>query len=332
RSQASAGGAANGQDLGQLPTWNLDDLYPGMDSPELRGDLERAVRYAAAFEERWKGRLSEEAAKGANGRLGAAVQEYEALSELCGRLASYGGLLYSGNTADPAIAKFFGDLQQTLTEISTRTIFFPLELNLIEEDLLEKALAEDPAFGHYRPWVLDLRKDKPYQLEDRLEQLFQETSLTGAAAWNRLFDETLASLRFNVDGEELPLEPTLNLMQSPDGEVRRKGAEAVAETLGANIRLFTLITNTLAKDQEISDRWRNFEDVADSRHLANRVEREVVDALVTAVKDAYPRISHRYYAMKAKWLGMDKLNHWDRNAPLPETPQAIIPWDEAKDT
>ena len=332
RSQASAGGAANGQDLGQLPTWNLDDLYPGMDSPELRGDLERAVRDAAAFEERWKGRLSEEAAKGANGRLGAAVQEYEALSELCGRLASYGGLLYSGNTADPAIAKFFGDLQQTLTEISTRTIFFPLELNLIEEDLLEKALAEDPAFGHYRPWVLDLRKDKPYQLEDRLEQLFQETSLTGAAAWNRLFDETMATLRFNVDGEELPLEPTLNLMQSPDPEVRRKGAEALSTTLQANVRLFTLITNTLAKDKEISDRWRGFKDVADSRHLANRVEREVVEALVAAVREAFPRVSHRYYAMKAKWLGMDKLNHWDRNAPLPETPQATVTWEEAKET
>lgn len=332
RSQASAGGAADGQDLGQLPTWNLDDLYPGMDSPELRGDLERAVRDAAAFEERWKGRLWEEAAKGANGRFGAAVQEYEALSELCGRLASYGGLLYSGNTADPAIAKFFGDLQQTLTEISTRTIFFPLELNLIEEDLLEKALAEDPAFGHYRPWVLDLRKDKPYQLEDRLEQLFQETSLTGAAAWNRLFDETMATLRFNVDGEELPLEPTLNLMQSPDPEVRRKGAEALSATLQANVRLFTLITNTLAKDKEISDRWRGFKDVADSRHLANRVEREVVEALVAAVREAFPRVSHRYYAMKAKWLGMDKLNHWDRNAPLPETPQATVTWEEAKET
>src|SRR5690606_800430 len=140
------------------------------------------------------------------------------------------------------------------------------------------------------------------------------------------------SLRFKVDGEELPLEPTLNLMQHPDGEMRRKGAEALAETLNANMRLFTLITNTLAKDKEISDRWRKFEDVADSRHLANRVEREVVDALAQAVRDAFPRISHRYYAMKAKWLGMEKLNHWDRNAPLPETPQAVISWNEAKDT
>ena len=329
---ASSAATTDAKSLGDLPEWNLADLYPGMDSPELKADLERLQKDAAAFEKTWKGRLANEAKKGAEGKLGEALQQYEALSELFGRVGSYGGLLYFGNTTDPTIAKFYGDLQQKLTDGSTHTIFFALELNNIDENLIEQALDQDPDFGHYRSWVIDLRKDKPYQLEDKLEQLFHETSLTGAGAWNRLFDETLASLRFNVDGEELPLEPTLNLMQSPDGEVRRKGAEAVAETLGANIRLFTLITNTLAKDKEISDRWRNFEDVADSRHLANRVEREVVDALVTAVKDAYPRISHRYYAMKAKWLGMDKLNHWDRNAPLPETPQAIIPWDEAKDT
>jgi len=328
----SSAKAENGKALGNLPEWNLADLYPGMDSPEIKNDLERVKVDTAAFEEKWKGRLAEEAAKGAEGRLGVALREFEALSELFGRIGSFGGLLYFGNTTDPAIAKFYGDMQQKLTDASTHTIFFALELNKIDEELLETALTQDPSFGHYRPWVLDLRKDKPYQLEDKIEQLFHETSLTGSGAWNRLFDETMASLRFKVDGEELSLEPTLNLMQHPDGEMRRKGAEALAETLNANMRLFTLVTNTLAKDKEISDRWRKFEDVADSRHLANRVEREVVDALAQAVREAFPRISHRYYAMKAKWLGMERLNHWDRNAPLPETPQAVIPWDEAKDT
>jgi len=319
-------------DLGDLPEWNLADLYPGMNSPELSEDLARAAREAVAFETKWKGRLADEAAKGAAGRLGEAVREYEALDELFGRLGSYAGLLYTGDTSDPKRAKFYGDVQEKLTDASTHLLFFTLELNKIDDAAIESALNADPSFGHYRPWVLDLRKDKPHQLEDRIEQLFHETSVTARGAWNRLFDETMTSLRFNVDGEELTLEPTLNLMQDPDGEKRRKAAEALAETLKANMRLFTLITNTLAKDKEISDRWRNFVDVADSRHLSNRVEREVVEALATSVHEAFPRISHRYYAMKAKWLGMDKLNHWDRNAPLPETPQSVIGWQEAKET
>ncbi len=327
-------GAASGTqpDLGALPEWNLSDLYPGMDSPELADDLARVAREAATFEDKWKGRLAAEAAKGANGRLGEAVRAFEALDELFGRIGSYAGLVYAANTSDPKRAKFYGDVQQKLTDASTHLLFFTLELNKIDDDLIDAALQQDARFGHYRPWVLDIRKDRPHQLEDRIEQLFHETSLTGRGAWNRLFDETMTSLRFNVDGEELTLEPTLNLLQDRDGEKRRKAAEALAVTLKGNIRLFTLITNTLAKDKEIADRWRRFEDVADARHLANRVEREVVEALAASVREAFPRISHRYYAMKAKWLGMDKLNHWDRNAPLPETPQAMIGWAEARET
>ena len=219
-----------------------------------------------------------------------------------------------------------------MTDASSHLLFFALEFNLVDDALILAALDADPGFGHYRPWVLDLRKDKPYQLEDRVEQLFHEKSITGRGAWNRLFDETMTDLRFAIDGEELTLEPALNRLQDADGEVRRKAAEALAATFKENLRGFTLITNTLAKDKEISDRWRGFEDIADSRHLANRVEREVVDALASAVRDAYPRLSHRYYAMKAKWLGMDQMNHWDRNAPLPETPKATIGWEDAKHT
>jgi oligoendopeptidase F len=191
---------------------------------------------------------------------------------------------------------------------------------------------EDSPLAHWRPWLEDIRKEKPYQLDDKLEQLFHEKSVTGHGAWNRLFDETIASLRFNVDGQELTIEPTLTMMQDPNEEVRHKASDAIAATLKANLRTFSLITNVLAKDKEISDRWRGFQDVADSRHLANRVEREVVDALVKAVEDAHPRLSHRYYALKAKWFGKDKLNHWDRNAPLPSVPAQIYPWQEARST
>ncbi|MGE3710629.1 MAG: M3 family oligoendopeptidase, partial [Hyphomicrobiaceae bacterium] len=183
-----------------------------------------------------------------------------------------------------------------------------------------------------KPWFADLRKEKPYQLDEKIEQLFHEKSQTGRGAFNRLFNETMTSLRFDVDGEPEPLtlEPTLNLLSNPAEPRRHAAAEALAKTLGDNARLFTLITNTLAKDKEISDRWRGFRDVADSRHLANRVEAPVVNALVSAVREAYPRLSHRYYAMKARWLGMDRLSHWDRNAPLPDKPERTIAWPEAR--
>ncbi len=321
--------AAKAPTTGALPEWNLSDLYPSMDGPELAGDIARALSESAAFETRWKGKLADEAAKGG---LGAAMAEYEALEELIGRIVSYAGLVYSGDTSDPKRAKLYGDIQEKMTDASAHTLFFALELNTIDDAAIEAAFERDTGFARYRPWIVDLRKEKPYQLEDRVEQLFHEKSVTGRGAWNRLFDETMTSLRFTVDGEELTLEPTLNKLQDADQEVRRKASEALAATFKANLRTFTLITNTLAKDKEISDRWRGFEDIADSRHLANRVERSVVDALATAVREAYPRLSHRYYAMKAKWLGLDKLNNWDRNAPLPDTPQAMIDWDEAKHT
>jgi oligoendopeptidase F len=330
---ASAKGAAAralASGLGDLPEWDLGDLYSAMDAPELKRDIKRAIEDAAAFEAEWKGKLATEAANPGNGGLGKALRAYEALEELIGRVGSYAGLIYAGNTSDPQRAKLYGDIQEKMTDASSHLLFFALELNLVDDALVLTALDKDPGFGHYRPWVLDLRKDKPFQLEDRVEQLFHEKSVTGRGAWNRLFDETMTDLRFTVDGEELTLEPTLTRLQEADREVRRTAAEALAATFKENLRGFTLITNTLAKDKEISDRWRGFKDIADSRHLANRVEREVVDALASAVRDAYPRLSHRYYAMKAKWLGMDQMNHWDRNAPLPETPKATIGWDEAK--
>ena len=319
-------------ELGNLPEWDLTDLYLSMDAPELANDIETSSTGAQEFEKSWKGRLEIAAKSGGENGLGAALRQYEALEEVLGRIVSFAGLTYFSNTSDPARAKFFGDIQSKITDISSHLLFFPLEINRIDDTVIDAAIGDDPATAHYKPWLLDLRKDKPYQLEDRVEKLFHEKSVTGHGAWNRLFDETMAALRFIVDGEELTLEPTLNKLQSAEGEERRTAAEALTKTFGENIRTFTLITNTLAKDKEISDRWRGFKDIADSRHLANRVEREVVDALSDAVSNAYPRLSHRYYAMKARWLGMDQMNYWDRNAPLPETPRTLISWDTARET
>jgi oligoendopeptidase F len=324
--------AAEAAALGDLPVWDLGALYAGMDDPAVKADLDRVAAMAAAFADRWKGRLAEAAGSTGNDGLGAAIRAYEEIDELAGRLGSFAGLTYYADTVDPAASKFFADVQDSLSAMSTGLVFFSLELNAIDDAALAGAMARDAALARYRPWVEDLRKEKPHQLEERVEQVFHEKSITGAGAWNRLFDETLAAMTFDVDGNKLPLEATVNLLQHSDGVVRAKAAKAISLRLGEDARLFTLITNTLAKDGEISARWRKFDDVADGRHLANRVEREVVEAMVSAVRDAYPRIAHRYYALKARWLGMEQLNYWDRNAPLPQAPQAAIPWVDARDT
>jgi oligoendopeptidase F len=318
--------------LGRLPEWNLNDLYSGLDDPAIRRDLERADAECVAFENAYKGKLADLArSPEAGSALAEAVRGYEALDDLMGRLGSYAGLIHAGNTVDPARTKFYGDVQERLTAASTHLLFFSLELNRIDDALLESAMA-DPALGHYRPWLEDVRRYRPYQLEDRVEQLFHEKSMTAYSAWNRQFDATIANLRFKVLGKTLAIEPTLNLLQDRSGEKRKAAAQALAGTLKSNLQQFALITNTLAKDKEISDRWRGFADIADDRHLSNRVEREVVDALVAAVRAAYPRLSHRYYALKAKWFGKKRLPHWDRNAPLPQVAQRTVGWGEAMDT
>lgn len=329
---ATASGAAEAAQLGDLPSWKLEDLYPSATSREYLDDMAKAETLSLAFEARWKGKLTQAAALSGDEGIGAAVGEFEALEDLMGKIGSFAGLTYFSDTSNPANGKLYGDAQSKLTDMASHLLFFSLEMNRIDDAVIDKALQNDTLAAHYKPWIVDLRLDKPYQLDDKLEQLFLEKSMTGASAFNRLFDETMAALTFKVDGEDQPLEVTLSMLQEADPAIRKKAAQALAETFKANIRTFTLITNTLAKDKEISDRWRGFEDIADSRHLANRVERDVVDALAAAVKDAYPRLSHRYYAMKAKWLGMEQMEFWDRNAPLPETPTLLIPWSEAKET
>jgi oligoendopeptidase F len=326
----SAAKSRTASKTGKLPEWNLGDLYAGIDAPEIARDLERMDSECVAFETDIKGKLAEHVAREDGGIwLAQAVKRYEAIDDLAGRLGSYAGLVHAGDSVDPAISKFYGDVSERLTTASTHLLFFPLELNRIDDATLERAM-QTPELGHYRPWIEDLRKDKPYQLEDRIEQLFHEKSQSGYAAWNRLFDQTIAGLRFKVGPKELAIEPTLNLLQDRDGKKRKAAADALAKTFKANERTFALITNTLAKDKDISDRWRGFADVADSRHLNNRVEREVVDALVASVRAAYPRLSHRYYRLKAGWFKKKKLAHWDRNAPLPFAATNTIAWAEAR--
>ena len=323
-------GKAGKLKAGKLPEWDLADLYSGIDAPEVGRDLQKMDADCVAFETDYKGKLAERAAQDDGGRwLAEAVRRYEAIDDLAGRLGSYAGLVHAGDSVDPSISKFYGDVSERLTSASVHLLFFALELNRVDDATMERAM-QTPELGHYRPWIEDLRKDKPYQLEDRVEQLFHEKSQSGYAAWNRLFDQTISGLRFKVSGRELAIEPTLTLLQDRAPDKRKAAGQALAKTFKANERTFALVTNTLAKDKEISDRWRGFADVADSRHLANRVEREVVDALVGSVRSAYPRLSHRYYQLKAGWFKKKKLAHWDRNAPLPFAATGSIAWPDAK--
>jgi oligoendopeptidase F len=331
---ASPEGAASGADaaaLGDLPGWNLADLYPATDSPALARDLEQAATDAESFAARYQHRLAGILAGEGPAGLTRVLKEFEALQDLMGRIGSFAYLNYVTRTDDPARAKFFGDIQEKLTNIGSKLLFLTLELNRIDDAAMEAAMARPP-LAHYKPWLEEVRKEKPYQLSDDLERLFHEKAMTGRAGWSRLFSETMTALRFEIGDAKLPLEPTLNLLLDPDETVRAEAARALSTVFKDNLRLFTLITNILAKDKEISDRWRGYRDVAASRHLANNVEPEVVNALVEAVRQGYPRLSHRYYAMKARWMGKDRLEFWDRNAPIASEPERRITWPQAQET
>jgi oligoendopeptidase F len=313
-------------DLGNLPTWDLSDLYPGPDSAALKADLERMDTASKDFHKRYNNMLA--TLDGA--ALGRAVAEYEAIDEILSRIMSYAHLVYAGNMNDPQIGKFFQSTQERVNAISTPLLFFTLELNrLSDADLNVKLKA--PELAKYAPWLRDVRVFRPHQLSDELERLLHEKYVVGRAAWNRLFDETVASLRFKVGGREMTCTEALNRLTDRSRDRRKEAAVEIGRVFDANIRTFALITNTLAKDKEIDDKWRNYPRPQSLRNLSNHVEDEVVDALVAAVKQAYPALSHRYYALKAKWFGSDRLDYWDRNAPLPDDDDKLIPWDRARD-
>jgi len=312
--------------LGSLPEWDLSDLYPAPDSAELARDLAESAAAAADFAQRYQGKL----AGLAGAELAAAIAEYERIAETLGRLSSYAELRHAAEMTDPTISRQAQDMREKVTDISARTLFFTLELNRLDDDRLAKLLAT-PSLERYQPWLRDVRAFRPHQLSDEAERLIHERSVAGRQAWIRLFDETLAALRFPFGGKELGNAEILHLLSDKDEAKRREAAKSLAKVLGENVRLFALVTNTLAKDKEIEDRWRRFATPAASRHLANHLEAEVVAALASAVEAAYPRLSHRYYRIKARWLGKEKLEYWDRNAPLPEDDDREIPWAEARE-
>jgi len=322
RDTARPGGTAPAE---ALPAWDLSDLYAGADDPRLAADLDAAEAEAKAFEAAHATRI----ATLSGDALAAAIGAYEALEERLGRAMSYAQLVFSADAQDAANGRFYQTVQERVTAISSHLLFLTLEINRLEDAALEAKLGASPALARWRPWLRDLRVFRPHQLSDELEKLLHEKEVTGRSAWNRLFDETVAAMRVTVAGEELTVSAALNKLSDRDRHSRAAAAKGVSEAFAGKVRLFSLITNVLAKDKEIIDGWRHYPRPTSARNRGNMVEDEVVDALVTAVSESFPRLSHRYYAMKAKWLGLPKLKHWDRNAPLPDQDDGTIAWPEA---
>ncbi len=322
---ATLGGAGA---FGDLPEWDLTDLYPSEDSAELIRDMDWLETACAEFASDYEGKLADLDAAG----LLAAVQRYEQIDVIAGRIMSFAGLRYYQITTDSDRAKFMADAQDKITAYTTPLVFYGLEFNRLDDAHLAGMLTENTDLARYKPVFDRMRAMKPHQLSDELEKFLHDQSTVGAAAWNRLFDETMAGLEFTVDGETLNLEATLNLLTEQDRSKREAATHALAAVFEDNIKIFARVHNTLAKEKEVEDRWRKMPTPQTGRHLSNHVEAEVVEALRNAVVAAYPRLSHRYYALKAKWLGLDRMETWDRNAPLPMENTRVVDWDEAEKT
>jgi len=317
---------AGGDNLGKLPEWDLSDLYPAPDAPELQKDLDWLEKACADFANDYEGKLADLDADG----LLKCIERDEAISNVAGRIMSYAGLRYHQNTTDGDRAKFLSDCQEKITNMTTPLVFFTLELNRLDEDSLKALYEANADLARYAPVLRRIRAMKPYQLSDELEKFLHDMGVVGDA-WERLFDETIAGLTFTVNGEEMGIESTLNLLTEQDRDQREAASRELARVFGQNIRTFARVHNTSAKEKEVVDRWRGMPSPQTGRHLSNDVEPEVVEALRNAVVEAYPKLSHRYYELKRKWLGLDRMQVWDRNAPLPIEDKKVVDWDSARD-
>lgn len=309
-----------------LPEWDLSDFYSGISAPELTKDFSKLEKLCASFAKKYEGKV----AKLSGDEFANAIAEYEIIQELFGKIGSFASLVFAKNMSIPENAQFYQNAQEKITTISSKIIFFTLSINGISDKEIGKKL-KSKNLAKYAPWLRDVRAFKPYQLADDLEKLLHEKQVAGKAAWTRLFDETISDLRFEFEGEQLTEPQIFNKLSGKDAETRKKTALVIGEVFSKNAKLFALITNTLAKDKEIEDDWRGFKKPISSRNLSNYIEDEVVDALLSAVRSSYPQLSHRYYALKAKWFGKKHLDYWDRNAPLPQDDDHVYKWGEARE-
>ncbi|MEY8830673.1 M3 family oligoendopeptidase [Sedimentitalea sp. XS_ASV28] len=322
-----ANASSGGKDLGNLPEWDLSDLYTSQDAPELKRDLDWLETACASFAADYEGKLADLDAAG----FLDCVLRNERISAVAGRIMSFAGLRYYQQTTDADRAKFMSDMQEKITNFTTPLVFFTLELNRLDDGVLAAHFAANADLARYRPVFDRIRAMKPYQLSDELEKFLHDMGVVGDA-WEKLFDETIAGLEFSVDDETLNIEGTLNLLTEQDRNIREAAARELADVFAENIKTFARVHNTQAKEKEVVDRWRGMPTPQTGRHLSNDVEPEVVEALRKAVVAAYPKLSHRYYELKRKWLGLDKMQVWDRNAPLPMEDSRVVDWASAEKT
>ena len=312
-------------ELGQLPDWNLNDLYTATDAKELIRDLNWLEKECNEFAKSYEGKLHTLSDK----EMLTCIVRNEKISSISGRIISYAGLLYYQKTTDADRAKFLSDMQEKITVFTTKLVFFSLEINSLEDEFLDKLFTKNDQLARYKPVFEKIRAMKPYQLNDEIEKFLHDLGIVGDA-WEKLFDETIAGLTFKIGDESLNIEATLNLLTDQNRENREKATRELARVFSENIKVFTRVHNTQAKEKEIIDRWRGMPTAQMGRHLANQVEPEVVEALRNAVVKAYPEISHRYYELKRKWLGLEIMQVWDRNAPLPMESNKLVTWGEAQ--
>lgn len=309
----------------KLPDWNLNDLYSGMDSKQLKSDIAKYEKDAKAFEKKYAGKI----AKLSGDQLAQAIKEYEKISDLAMKVGTYSQLLFAADMLNEKVSAFHQNISDKFTDIAAHLIFLGLEINKISEADYKKKL-KSAALKKYEPYLYQIRIGKPHQLSDELEKYDLDISST-SSSWVRLYDEHHANVKYKYKGKDLTNAEIFDLLSNKDRKIREEAAHVVAKTLQENIKIFTLVTNVLAKDKSIDDKWRKYKKPISSRNMANLVEDEVVDALVKTVKANYKNLAHRYYSWKAKQLGLKKLKYWDRNAPLPESDDAYIPYGKAKE-
>ena len=309
-----------------LPLWNLGDLYSSINSRKILKDLKLIEKLSKSFSKKYEGKVIKLSAI----KLLKAIEEIEKIDEIMDKILSYAHLLVSENIENEKNKIFFQQMQEKITKFSSMLIFFTLELNQISDKKI-KIFFKEKKLIKYKNWIINRRSFKPYQLDKKLEKLLQDKSLTSSSAWIRLFDDTIAALRFPFKNKLLSSAEILNFLSDNKSSTRKAAAKSVGKTLGKNINLFATITNTLAKDKSINDEWRKLPNPVSARNLSNVVEDKVVDALSNTVSDSYKKLSHRYYAIKAKWFGLKKLKYWDRNAPLPFQSKKQYTWDSARE-
>jgi oligoendopeptidase F len=313
--------------INSAPSWNLKDFYDSINDKKINQDLEKATNLAKKFNKNFHKLITKIDDK----KLFIAIKEYEKICELIGKISSYSYLVYAADLSNQKNIAFYQNINESINKIESDLVFFCLEVNQIDEKKIKVFIKKNNNLAKYQAFIRDTRAFKKFQLSQEIEKVILEKNVTGRSAFVRLFDETVNNLQFNYRDKVINSQEAFNLLSNQDEKIRKDGAKSISKTLENNAKTFAFITNILAKDKAVEDSWRGFKKPIEMRNLSNFVEDEVVEILISKVKENYQNISHRYYKIKAKILGKKFLNYWDRNAPISQVENKPITWQEAKE-